>query len=327
MTTNRLSRTLSIFNYSTRRWAPIPGKNTQSQAIQKLSATSQNISTSTQSLSLISWNIDAFSSRPISRTKLIYSHFLEGMGSPDIIFLQEVTLGVRAALLDDARVRASFLVTDAEDQRSFENVPFATMTLLSRKRFASGLVSQKGGDGTERGEDFMLGNVSRIPLPSKYKRDGLCLDIIPSTTPGTVLRLINVHLDSLGHTLPYRAQQMETLANVLHEPGCGGGIIAGDFNAVSHEDDVLVNKNGLVDAWVALHGRTNTDGAAWGVGVRRRDKLQHGRGRLDKVAMMGLEAKEMEVLLPGSIEVPRPGEKPVELPWSDHCGLKCTFTI
>jgi tyrosyl-DNA phosphodiesterase 2 len=48
---------------------------------------------------------------------------------------------------------------------------------------------------------------------------------------------------------------------------------------------------------------------------------------LDKVAMMGLKAKEMEVLRPGSVEVPRPGEPPVEIPWSDHCGLRCTFTI
>ena len=327
MATNRLSRVLSAFNHSTRRWAPIPGKNTQSQATQRLSTASENINTSTQSLSLISWNIDAFSSRPISRAKLIYSHILEGMGSPDIIFLQEVTLGVRAALLDDARVRASFLVTDAEDQRSFENVPFATMTLLSRKRFASSLDSQKRGDGTERDEDFMLGNISRVPLPSKYKRDGLCLDIIPSTAPGTILRLINVHLDSLGHTLSYRAQQMEILANILREPRCSGGVIAGDFNAISREDDVLVEKNGLVDAWVALHGSTNTNGATWGVGVKRGDKVQHGRGRLDKIAMMGLKAKEMEVLLPGSIEIPRPGEKSVEVPWSDHCGLRCTFII
>ena len=43
--------------------------------------------------------------------------------------------------------------------------------------------------------------------------------------------------------------------------------------------------------------------------------------------MMGLKAEEMGVLRPGLIEVPRPGEKPVEIPWGDHCGLRCTFTI
>jgi tyrosyl-DNA phosphodiesterase 2 len=157
------------------------------------------------------------------------------------------------------------------------------------------------------------------------------VDIIPPNTTAPegrtkVYRLINVHLDSLWNTLHYRAQQMEILANVLREPGCSGGIIAGDFNAMRPEDDGLVDENGLVDAWVALHdGKAEFDGATWGVDVERRDGL--GRGRLDKVAMMGLKVKEMEVLRPGTIEVPRPGEKPVEIPWSDHCGLRCTFTI
>ncbi|KAF5371395.1 hypothetical protein D9615_009676 [Tricholomella constricta] len=311
MATNRLWRTLSAFNPSTRRWAPVSSRNAQSQV--------------TQRLSLTSWNIDAFSSRAVSRAKLILGHILEGPKSPDIIFLQEVTPDVRASLLDDARVRAAFLVTDAEDQTSFEKVPFATMTLLSSARFASGLNSHKEGDVIEGGKKLMLGRVSRVTLPSKYGRDGLCVDVIPPTTPGTVFHFINVHLDSLGDTLHYRAQQMEILANVLREPGCGGGIIAGDFNAISPEDDELVDKNKLVDAWVALHGRADPDGATWGVGVERRDGL--GPGRLDKITMMGLSAKEMEVLRPGSIEIPRPGEESVEIPWSDHCGLRCTFTI
>ncbi|KAG1856540.1 Endonuclease/exonuclease/phosphatase [Suillus tomentosus] len=326
MVTNRLWRTLSAFNRSTRSWEPIPLRNVQSQVTQRFSPTLRSIDTSwTQGLSLISWNIDAFSPRPVSRAKLILSHILEESKSPDILFLQEVTPKVRASLLDDARVRAAFLVTDAEDQTSFKDVPFATMTLLSSTRFTSGLDSQKECDGIEGGENFMLGRVSRVILPSKYRRDALCVDIIPPISPGTVFRLISVHLDSLRHTLHYRAQQMEILANVLREPGCSGGIIAGDFNAISPEDDGLVDKNELVDAWVALHGRAGLDGATWGVGVERRDGM--GPCRLDKVAMMGLKAKEMEVLRPGTIEVPRPGEKPVEIPWSDHCGLKCTFTI
>ncbi|KAG1803365.1 Endonuclease/exonuclease/phosphatase [Suillus variegatus] len=326
MVTNRLWRTLSAFNQSTRSWEPIPLRNVQSQVTQRFSLTSRSINTFwTQGLSFISWNIDAFSPRPVSRAKLILNHVLEESKSPDILFLQEVTPEVWTSLLDDARVHTAFLVTDAEDQTSFEDVPFATMMLLSRTRFISGLDSQKEGDGIEGGENFMLGRVSRVILLSKYRRDALYVDIIPPISPGTVFCLISVHLDSLQDTLHYRAQQMEILTNVLREPGCSGGIIAGDFNAISPEDDGLVNKNELVDAWVALHGRANHDGATWGVGMERRDGM--GPGRLDKVAMMGLKAKEMEVLRPGTIEVPRPGEKLVEIPWSDHCGLRCTFTI
>ena len=326
MVTSRLSRTLSALNRSARTWAPILSRNALSQVAQRLSPTSRNIDTSqTHRLSLVSWNIDGFSSRPVSRAKLILSHILDGPKAPDIIFLQEVTLDVRASLLNNARVRAAFLVTDAEDQTSFEGVPFATMTLLSRARFASDLDSQKEGDRIEAGGKFMLGCVSRVTLPSKYGRDGLCVDITPPTAPCTVFRLVNVHLDSLGDTLPYRAQQIKILADVVREPRCCGGIIAGDFNAISPKDEGLVDENGLVDAWVELHGRAGPGGATWGVGVERQDGL--GPGRLDKVAMMGLRAEEMEVLRPGHIEVPRPGEESVEIPWSDHYGLRCTLTI
>ena len=115
-------------------------------------------------------------------------------------------------------MRAAFLVTDTEDQTSFEDVPFATMTLLSSTRFVSGLDPQKEGDGIEGRETLMLGRVSRVTLPSKYGRDALYVDIISPTAPGTVFRLINVHLGSLWNTLHYRSQQMEILANVLREP-------------------------------------------------------------------------------------------------------------
>lgn len=279
-------------------------------------------------LSLITWNIDAFSSRAVARSKLILNHILEGPKLPDIIFLQEVTTAVRASLLDDARVRSAFLTTDAEDQKSFENVPFATMTLLSKARFAFVLDSQKEGNDIGEGEEkLMLGRVSRMTLPSKYRRDALCVDVIPDpTAPNVTFRLINVHLDSLGDTLHYRAQQLKILAGVLREPGCGGGIIAGDFNAISPDDAGLVDENGLVDAWVALHdGSANMDGATWSVGMERRDGLRPGR--LDKVTIVSAKAEEIEILRPGLIEVPRPGETPVEIPWSDHCGLRCTFSI
>lgn len=273
---------------------------------------------------MISWNVDGFSSRAVSRANLILGHILEGPKSPDVIFLQEVTPSVRDSLLDDARVRAAFLTTDAENQTLFEGVPFVTMTLLSKERFPPGLDSRKKeGDGIEGRGKF--GCASRVVLPSNYGRDALYVDIISPTTPGTFLRLINVHLDSLWNTQHNRTQQMEILANVLREPGCSGGIIAGDFNAISPEDDELIEKNGLVDAWIALHGRADPAGATWGVGVKRRPGLRPGR--LDRVAMVGLKAEEMEVLRPGHMEVPRPGEDPLEIPWSDHHGLRCTFTI
>jgi len=70
-------------------------------------------------------------------------------------------------------------------------------------------------------------------------------------------------------------------------------------------------------AWVALHGSTGSDGATCGVGVELEGGLK--AGRLDKIVMLGLKPDEIEVLQPGLNESDRP--------WSDHCGLRCTFTI
>ncbi|KAF9517082.1 hypothetical protein BS47DRAFT_1483518 [Hydnum rufescens UP504] len=103
MGTNRLWRTLSAFNRSTRMWAPIPLGNAQSQVTQRLSLTSQNIDTWTQRPSLISWNIDAFSSRPSHVPNPSSVIILDGPKSPDIIFLQEVTPDVRPLSSDDVR--------------------------------------------------------------------------------------------------------------------------------------------------------------------------------------------------------------------------------
>ncbi|KAG6915677.1 hypothetical protein DXG01_010466 [Tephrocybe rancida] len=318
MATSKLCRrTLSAFKPSNRLWVPVSSECAPSPVTQQLPLTSR--------FSLITQNLDAFSSRPVARAKLLLDGILKESKRPDIIFLQEVTSDVRTSILGNAKVCEAFLVTDAEDQTSFEGVPFANMTLLSRKRFAFDLESQKEEDGVERGEKFMLGPVSRVKLPSKYGRCALSVVIIPPSTPSTTCRLVNVHLDSLGHTLPYRTEQMEILGNLLREPGCGGGLIAGDFNAISPEDHALLDKNGLVDVWVTLHGNKELDGATWGVKVERHGGL--GPRRLDKVAMLGIKAKDMQILRPGLNEVPKPGGDSDYIPCSDHYGLKLDFTV
>ena len=238
---------------------------------------------------------------------------MKGPKFSDIILLQEVTSSARQSLLDDPRVRSGFLTTDAEDDTSFKGLPFATMTLLSSKCFGSPLLAEEG----EGGGRLMLDSVFRMELPSRCGRDALCVGITTPAAPGAVLRLLNVHLDSLDSHFR-RALQMRELVGVLREPRCSGGIIAGDFNAILPDDHRLVDKYELLDAWVALHGSTRPDGGAtWGVGVGLKGRLK--ASRLDNVAMLGLKPGEIEVLQPGLIEPDRP--------WSDHCGLRCTFTI
>ncbi|KAH8828682.1 Endonuclease/exonuclease/phosphatase [Flagelloscypha sp. PMI_526] len=318
MAASRLSqRTLSVFLPSNRLWEPVFSKCRSSQVTQPLPLTSR--------FSLITQNLDAFSPRPVARAKLLLDDILGVCKQPDIIFLQEVTSSVRTSILGNPKIREAFLVTDAEDQSSFDGVPFANMTLLSSKRFTFESKSLRKDNRIEREGEFTLGVVSRVKLPSKYGRCALSVDITPPSALVSAYRLINVHFDSLGDTLPYRTEQMEILANLLREPGCAGGLIAGDFNAISPEDHALLDKNGLVDAWLALHGRTGFDGATWGVEAERRDGLRPGR--LDKVALLGIEAKDIKLLRPGLIEVPKPGESSDYIPYSDHYGLGLTFTV
>ncbi|KAI0712503.1 Endonuclease/exonuclease/phosphatase [Earliella scabrosa] len=318
-------RTLSVFKPSKRLWAPVSSSSrcAPNQVTQRLPVAQPS------RLSLITQNMDAFSPRPTVRAKLLLDAILEDPRRPDVIFLQEVSSDVRTAILANPKVREAFLVTDAEDETSFEGVPFANMTLLSSKRFAFDLESQKEeeGGGVEGGDKFELGHVSRVQLPSKYGRCALAVDIIPPSTPSTpsaAYRLINVHLDSLWHTLAYRTEQLEILSDLLREPGCAGGLIAGDFNAISPADHALLEKHGLVDAWVAEKG-LDRDGATWGVGVKLHDGLT--AGRLDKVALLGVEANDMEILRPPMIEVPKPAQDSYYMPCSDHYGLRLSFTV
>lgn len=244
---------------------------------------------------------------------------------PDIIFLQEVTPEVRATLLNKPDIQSSFFATDAEDTTAFDQVPFATMALLSRARFAG---SERAEEGEGEAGKLAIGRVYRIPLPSMYQRDALCLEVVPpDATLGTSVSLVNVHLDSLWPAFAYRAQQIQILADMLREPGCKGGIIAGDFNAISPEDHELVSENRLVDAWEALRGTdaAGGNGATWGTG--RQQAGRRSPGRLDKIVMTGVTPEEIAVLQVGGIEVPRPGKDSISIPWSDHAGLLCTFRI
>jgi hypothetical protein len=128
---DRLNRSLSVFNMTSRRWSPQPSQIVHSEVSRRL-PTPLNGS---QTLFLVLWNVDAFSLQHVSRTIFILGYVLEGLGPVDIVCLREVMSDVRAALLADARARTVLLATDAEDPIRFQGAPFATMVLLSRAHF------------------------------------------------------------------------------------------------------------------------------------------------------------------------------------------------
>ncbi|KAI0337093.1 hypothetical protein BDW22DRAFT_1471227, partial [Trametopsis cervina] len=317
---HKFSIVLSAFDDAARRWTALSLRQHTASIPKPSPPRPANRRTLGKQLSLTSWNVHVSPFKRVERFQLILDRIL-GPKSSDIILLQEVASDVR-------QVRSRFLTSDAEDDTAFKGVPFATMTLLSNERFATSLLAEKndGSDGKgegegegegKRGSKMMLHSAFRMTLPSRYERDALCVNFHDPATPGNVLRLLNVHLNSLDAYFR-RAFQVHLLNGLLREGGCSGGVVAGDFNAIDPDDRTLVEKHGLVDAWVKLYEQTTgLDGATWGVGV----ELEHGLkpGRLDKVVMLGLEPVDIKVLQPGRIDD--------STLWSDHCGLRCTFTV
>ncbi|KAK1227162.1 hypothetical protein PQX77_009796 [Marasmius sp. AFHP31] len=218
----RLNRAISSFNHVTNRWAAVPLRDpnrpiTQTPPFHPADAVGK------QSLSLASWNIQASQSASlVARFKLILT-------------------------FEGTQVFRHY----PSPRNHFQRRPFATMTLLSRERFGSPFLDEEG----ERGGKLMLDSVFRMELPSRYGRDALCVGIIALAASGAVFRLLNVHLDSLNYHLR-RGLQMWALADLLREPGCTSGILAGDFNAIFPVDHELIDKYKLLDAWVALRGST-----------------------------------------------------------------------
>ncbi|KAF9047873.1 Endonuclease/exonuclease/phosphatase [Panaeolus papilionaceus] len=314
----KISRALSVFSHTTNSWTPIPFWRSSHDPVSQTPSLSLSSSphpakppvASKHSLTLTTWNIQASYPKAAIRCQLTLDHILQGPKEvPDIIHLQEVAPSARHFLLNDTRIRATFLTTDAEDDTAFRGVPFATMTLLSKKRF--------GSHKSEEGHDtrIPIDSVFRTSFPSRYKRDALCVDVLAS--PGKVLRLLNVHLDSFDSRIR-RVFQMMVLDGLLRENGYAGGVVAGNFNAIDPEDHGLVEKHGLVDAWVKLRGVEG--GETWGVdrvGFELEEKRKPKR--LDKVVMLGAQPIEIEVLEPGRFGA--------QSRWSDHCGLRCVFTI
>ncbi|TBU56152.1 Endonuclease/exonuclease/phosphatase [Dichomitus squalens] len=299
-TPQKSSRLLSAFDPVAGRWTALPLRQ-HTTSIRRPSPRPAHSRTVREQLSITSCNIHAVPFKRVERSQLILDRIL-GHKSSDIIFLQEVASDVRQSVLDDPQSALALPDDDwvahlPTDDTAFQGVPFATMTLLSSERFVSPLLAEKkdvsDGKGEREGEGKgMLHNAFRMTLPSRYERDALCVTFDDPATPGHVLRLLNVHLDSLDSSFR-RASEVHLLDRLLREGGCSGGIIAGDFSAI---DPTMI--------------RSYTGG---------RRGLHGAPRRLDKVVMLGLEPVDIEVLQPGRLDA--------GTPWSDHCGLRCTFTV
>lgn len=302
------------YNRQTSKWEKVPDAG---DTIPPLSSGSQ--ADYDPKLTIATWNVDALAIHHNPRLEAILSRLIQQEPAPDVIFLQEVyRKAVVPAILDNDLIREGWFSSEA-DTTIWGGHQFATITLLSKARFGA-----PGG-----APPCVLGRVSRINFSSRFSRDALCAEVlVPSQQSGTYRRvqLVNVHLDSpspfVSPTSSRRPHQLFVAAEVLRK--AGRGLVAGDFNGVLPEDETLIADNGLSDAWKVVHG--DDPGYTWGVDGNE----PFPPNRLDRVATLGLEAVEMEVMHPGTIDNQEAGEGAQEkkaTPWSDHSGLKCTFIV
>ena len=108
--------------------------------------------------------------------------------------------------------------------------------------------------------------------------------------------------------------------------------MAGDFNPVLPDDDMLVRANGLLDVWNELH--PSEAGFTWGADGDQ----PFPPNRLDKVAVVGLKPCSIKIIAPGDIgqadtsklrrdEEDQKHDHNLLLKWSDHSGLVCSFAL
>ncbi|KAJ5351667.1 hypothetical protein N7452_000641 [Penicillium brevicompactum] len=258
--------------------------------------------------------------KPRSRYRNHQIHYKPGP-PVDVIFFQEVSKSALQQILGDSRIRLSWISSERDDT-AWGKQSFATLTLMSKARF-----TPNTGSGMNSAS---LGPIWRARCPSRFDRDALCCDIfVPSSSDSklgskpssTRVRLINVHLDSLPIQPFFRPRQISIISSYIHSAGCG--VVAGDFNPVLEEDNLLIDKNHLTDAWGIL--RPEDPGYTWGVDGDQ----PFPPYRLDKVAVVGLTPSSIETLQPGRLGTLDSGsqqaESPEDVPWSDHHGLLCSI--
>lgn len=281
-----------------------------SQQIQQASTSNSPAPPTIINLRLLTWNIDFQAPSPQARmtTALTYLQTLVVNTAPStavIICLQELRQDILTssgdasaptALETAARhptspdaddlgqlaaapwVRARFHASDLLTTQHWR-VPYNVVTLVDRR--------------------LVIARVARFPFVSEFGREALLVDVAlrprggggegeaAAATTTAVLRVCNVHLDSMGDRSRLRAIQWKACAKYLqeeHDEAGGGvvvGLLAGDCNANNVDDETYPMENGFRDAYLELGGEEGDyDGHTWG---------PHSRGtrfphrRMDKV--------------------------------------------
>ncbi|KAF2623928.1 hypothetical protein BU25DRAFT_349170 [Macroventuria anomochaeta] len=267
-----------------------------------------------EAIRLISWNIDMlvpFGDERMSAA-LQYLETLVTSTPPDtaiVVFLQEMTPSDLDLITSSRWIQTRFNITD-KDRSSWLSPHYGTTTLIDAR--------------------LSVASVFRVPFLSKFDRDGLFVDIALTSK---VLRLCNVHLESLIASPPVRPHQLSTVAAYLHAPEVACALLAGDLNAIEPFDWKLHTDNGLEDAYLFLGGKEDSDeGYTWGYQVPAAMREKFGCSRMDKILFCGdVRVNSFERIGTGvKVAEEKRGEarEAGEEEWvSDHYGVMGDFDV
>lgn len=224
---------------------------------------------------VVSWNIDCMRPEPDLRLDAALSYIQHHVfkcrtnrrcPEPCSILLQGVQATAFDTILNNKWVQNFFVVIPSTTDAWPKLAKYGSVTLLSRSIDIAKSTSIH----------FSCSEPQLHAIFIDVKLSGL-LDTAkapPSSESVVTLRIANTHLDPLPDGAPIREKQLKLIANALMQDGLFGGIVGGDFNAVSPNDFALVESVGLLDAWSGDDG-----GFTWG--YQPRSPLTPGR--LDKL--------------------------------------------
>lgn len=235
-----------------------------------------------------------------------------------VIFLQEMTPSDLDLIASSHWIRRRFTITD-KDGSSWLTPYYGTTILIDAR--------------------LEIANVFRVPVLSKFNRDGLFVDITlsgPSSSVqsfSSVLRLCNVHLESLVANPPVRPHQLSAVAAYLHAPEVACALLAGDLNAIEPFDRTLHTQNRLEDAYLSLGGKEDSDeGYTWGYQVPAAMRERFGCSRMDKILFRGDVGVQAFERIGAGVKVAEDTREEIreagEQEWvSDHYGVMGDFEI
>ncbi|KAF2260519.1 hypothetical protein CC78DRAFT_523285 [Lojkania enalia] len=240
-----------------------------------------------QIIRLCSWNIDLLVGLIEERMAAALAYLCDLISSspldiPIVIFFQEMGDSDLQQIREASWIQERFFITDF-DERNWLSPFMGTTTLIDRR--------------------LKPVHVFRVAWYSEFDRDGLFVDISLTRSPsvqneenGKVLRLCNVHLESLVADPPIRPLQLSEASKYLHEENVAAALLAGDLNAIQPFDRILHSNNSLKDAYLELGGKEDSDdGYTWGYQVPQHIRERFGCSRMDKILYKGeIEAKAFE---------------------------------